>query len=168
MLTTLLFRTRPELVRPLIFKLSLATYIPLGVLITFLVWLMISMVYQHLSLGVFLVVTVLIVAYLILVVALATRPSSLIKLSPRTYNASTLLTFDEEGMTYRIESGSNGFITWPDFEFARDMKGITMIFQTKYLFHPVPHTAWPSQVERDQFLALLTSKGLLKERNQRG
>ncbi len=73
-----------------------------------------------------------------------------------------MIEFTEEGILIRYDSGSSSFIVWPDLIYARRLGEVTLIHQSRLSAHFVPDSAWPSVKERDQFLALLREKNLLK------
>ncbi len=62
----------------------------------------------------------------------------------------------------RFDSGSYSFTKWTDLEEAKYQDGLVTLHLSKLYVHLVPDSAWPSTVERDQFLTLLRSKALLK------
>ena len=86
----------------------------------------------------------------------------LTKNNPRGFSNSRLIEFNDEGMTVKFDSGSYSFTKWEDIVLIQHKNEIARIFVSRQIAHLVPDKAWPSSVERDQFLALLQSKGLLK------
>ncbi len=161
-LTTLLHCIEPGALRKTRFLLALMSYLTFAVILgTF------SIFQQFLaSKGIF-VITVpgTIFTFLFVPIYLAwafARPSRIVRDNRLALSRKRILEFSDEGITMRFDSGSNSFIVWADIESAKHKDGVVTLFLTKLYSHVVPDSAWPSTVERDQFLDLLRTKGLLK------
>ena len=92
----------------------------------------------------------------------ATSEKYLLKYSRQAFSRINVFEFNDDGMHVRAGSGSYSFTTWSDLVFAQYKDEIARIYLSRQIAHLIPDNAWPSTTERDQFLALLRSKGLLK------
>ena len=161
-LTTLLHSVDPKLFRKPVFQQTLLRMLPMCVLL---------MVFSVYNLGIArdrgydIALVATIVMYLMLPLATAigsARPAVLLRNSGSAFTRKRIIEFDDEGFTMRYDSGSHSFTVWGDVESAVHKNELVMLFLTKFFVVNIPDSAWPSYVERDQFLSLLRSKSLLK------
>lgn len=88
--------------------------------------------------------------------------SAIKKASPKSFEATRKYECSDKGLRQEISSGSFSFTMWEDFISAARTKSATRIFYSKDHALFIPDSAWPSPNERDQFVALLKDKSLLK------
>ena len=90
------------------------------------------------------------------------RLAVLLRNNGSAFTRKRLIEFDENGFTTKFDTGSNSFTVWNDIESSVHRDELVMLYMTKLFVINIPDSAWPSTVERDQFLDLLRTKGLLK------
>lgn len=161
-ITTLLHMLEPRHVRRLFFKKTLRSVYTSWFIVAYIGGLMI---YCTIMSGYQVAIAILIglVALMPLVLAYRlTSDSILRKNNPKTFDRTRLIEFDEEGYTIRFDSGSHLYNVWTDVDMATDAEEVTTIHATSMYYHMIPHTAWPTTKERDEFLSFLRTKSLLK------
>ncbi len=161
-LTTLLHSLDPKIFRKPVFQQTLLRMLPISIL------LMLFSVY-NLGLArdrqyeIALVATIVMFLALPLATAfVSARPAVILRNSRSAFTRKRLIELDENGFTTRFDSGSNSFTVWNDIESSVHRGELVMLYMTKLFVINIPDSAWPSTVERDQFLDLLRTKGLLK------
>lgn len=161
-LTTLVHSVDPKIFRRPVFQQTLLRMLPICILL---------MLFSIFCLGVArdrqyeIALYGTIVMFLLLPIATAigsARPAVLLRNSRLAFTRKRLIELDENGFTIKYDSGSHSYTVWSDIESAVHSVELVMLYLTKSFVVNVPDSAWPSTNERDQFLSLLRSKGLLK------
>lgn len=161
-LTTLLHGIDPTRFRKIVFLTTIRLFLPLFICVTILAVGFESIASEDHFAFAAIVSSLIFLLMPFLIGIKASVPSIIAKNNRLTFDRKRIIEFDDAGMNVRFDSGSHSFMVWGDVEFARYSDDIVRIFITKNSIHLIPDTAWPSTNERDQFLSLLRSKGLLK------
>ena len=161
-LTTLQYSFEPGQFRKLAFKDLLRGYVPFC-----LQFLIVSLICQGVAFWGGLLVsgfvaTLLFVGLPFVITYWVTNDQFLKKIQKGFFKTMQILEFDDNGVYSNSDSGSHSFVVWSDIESAVVSKGYSRIHLSHNNAFLIPDSAWPSSLERDQFLALLRSKGLLK------
>lgn len=161
-LTTLLHGVDPLVFRKTVFRAVLKMFLPLMLMLLVLTILLEFAAGTGLRNFAILYTVVLFLLLPFLIARSSSKPKAILQNNKLVFSRKRLIEFDDEGMMIRFDSGSYSFTKWTDLEEAKYQDGLVTLHLSKLYVHLIPDSAWPSTVERDQFLILLRSKALLK------